>query len=130
MTKPAKKKASGNTAKPPAAVEGPGDSAASEGQRLLLADPRSLAQLSEALDYAWGSIGRWRTGMQLPNEAARAKLFEVLGIPTGSWDVLPIRPVPANESAPELAPTPKTLLEQSRLELMRERLALERAKLE
>lgn len=129
MTKPVKNKLNGNATKPPAVVESPGDNAASsEGQRLLLADPRSLTQLSEVLDFARGSIGRWRTGVQLPNEAARAKLFEVLGIPTGSWDLLPVRPALPVE--PERIPTPRTLLEQSKIEVSRERLALERAKLE
>jgi hypothetical protein len=68
--------------------------------------------------------------VQLPNEAARAKLFEVLGIPTASWDLLPVRLAAATVSAPEPAATPKTLLEQARLEVARERLALERAKVE
>ena len=131
MTKPAKNKPNGNTENLSNDADTNGDNgASSEGQRLLLADSRSLAQLSEVLDYARGSIGRWRTGAQLPNETARAKLFEVLGISKRSWDLLPVRPAPDAESATEHAPTPKTLLEQARLEVARERLALERAKLE
>lgn len=57
-----------------------------EGQRLLLADPRSLSQLAALLGVGKSTVGHWRTGARNPERKDRLLLDAHLGIPLSSWD--------------------------------------------
>jgi transcriptional regulator with XRE-family HTH domain len=69
-----------------ATVSGSKISPATEGQRQLLADSRSLSQLATLLGVGKSTVGHWRTGARVPERKERLLLEAHLGIPLASWD--------------------------------------------
>jgi hypothetical protein len=62
----------------------------SEGQRLLLLVPGSLAKIAaQAGCKSKQSVLNWRTGERKPNAPERAKLSLTLGIPVRTWALRP-----------------------------------------
>jgi phage terminase large subunit len=97
---------SGPIASGSATVSGSKISPATEGQRQLLADPRSLSQLAGLLGVGKSTVGHWRTGARLPERKDRLLLEAHLGIPLGSWDRPPggVSSTPASRGAACSAP--------------------------
>lgn len=60
-----------------------------DGQRRLLADPRSLNQLAKELGVSRSTVGHWRTGFRTPERDGRLRLEERLGIPAAAWGEAP-----------------------------------------
>lgn len=61
----------------------------SEGQRLLLHIPGTLAVLAKRVGTTSQSVKEWRTGLAKPTRRMRAKVYSALGIPVGTWDERP-----------------------------------------
>lgn len=73
----------------------------SEGQRLLMELPGSLATIAEEMGAKSPQVvHNWRNGYKVPNAAARAALQDVFGIPTRAWAIGPLRPGGALPPAP------------------------------
>lgn len=65
------------------------DDAKTEGQRLLRAEPGSLASIAKAVGCGRTIASAWRNGEKLPSDALRRRLRDVYGIPERAWDVVP-----------------------------------------
>lgn len=83
---PRRGETSGPIASGLATVSGSKFSPATEGQRQLLADSRSLSQLAAVLGVGKSTVGHWRTGARVPERKDRLLLAAHLGIPLGAWD--------------------------------------------
>jgi phage terminase large subunit len=93
---PRRGETAGSIASGLATVSGSKISPATEGQRQLLADSRSLSQLAALLGVGKSTVGHWRTGARVPERKDRLLLEAHLGIPLGSWD----RPSAVESSTP------------------------------
>jgi hypothetical protein len=71
-----------------------------EGQRRLLDQRGSEAELAAQVGCGVAVVGHWRRGRRTPGEAHRHKLELLLGIPRRSWDVAPGAEVTQETPAP------------------------------
>lgn len=69
-----------------------------EGQRQLLGQVGTEAELAARVGCGVAVVGHWRRGRRVPGEAHRHKLELLFGIPRRAWDVAPGAAVP---SAPQ-----------------------------
>lgn len=78
----------------------------SEGQRLLLEQPGSHAEVAAAVGCSKQMVSYWRRGEKRPGRASRTKIAAVFGIDPSAWERAPgASPAPA-PPAPE-APAPR-----------------------
>lgn len=63
------------------------DAPRTEGQRLLVDVPGSLADVAKELGVGRTTVSDWRRGAKSPGVKARAKLRKAYGIPTDAWDM-------------------------------------------
>lgn len=72
------------------------DAPTTEGQRLLLEVPGSLAELGARLGCARQMVSCWRRGTKLPGDTNRRLLEQHFGIPPGAWERAPGSRAPSN----------------------------------
>lgn len=87
--KPTTPQAPSTTDTPSAPTDGRLVTVRSDGQRLLMAVPLSLAKVAAAIGASKATVGDWRTGNKVPGPAFRAALEKAYGIPVASWGEAP-----------------------------------------
>lgn len=116
-----RQKAPGKAARPPAP---PSAEAECEGQRLLMALPQNNAEIGDRLGTSRQAVAKWRTGDGRPGPVQRAKIADVFGIPTETWDAVSASSPP---QTPEKPPAPPEAEPTSRLEAIDQLLRAVRA---
>lgn len=109
MTKPLRRAVVKQEVSSDTAVTAPSVTVRSEGQRLFMAIPGSLATIAAELGQrSPQAVLNWRNGSR-PSEAARARIWNVYGIPPRAWSVRPGAledEPPRSEVRPSSAPKP------------------------
>lgn len=98
-----------------------------EGQRLLLDAPESLAVIAKAVGASKQAVSYWRRGDKLPGDSAREALRVTYGIPVDAWDRAPggvsDRPSPPADRPPR-PPSDRSGALQSPIEIAEEQLRM------